>query len=188
MVSDLSNFILIPGCIGGRIYFDATKRHFYNRDPEVENRFRCADSQFVLCTDPKEKEKRAFICQTNAAADHKHDSQSQEMMELVVIRWEWVLKMFNQSAPPNNLEIIESVLSSWPHQLSFTSKDIESKISRFLNFHRNRAADKTFVGTFLAAHDKEQLAHFRQVILHFRTELTRPGQFSLLISVVGVKY
>ena len=164
----MSNFILIPGYIGAHIYFDATKRHFYNCDPEVtveiEKRFICADSQFVLCTDPKEKKNKAFICQKNATADHKHELLSQEMMELVVIRWECALKMFAQSAQPTNLGIIESVLSSLPHQLSFTSKDIKSKISRFLNFYRNRATDKTFVGAFLAEHDKDQLAHFRQVI------------------------
>ena len=84
MESDMSNFILIPGYIGAHIYFDATKRHFYNCDPEVtveiEKRLRCADSQFVLCTDPKEKKNKAFICQKNATADHKQESLSQEMI------------------------------------------------------------------------------------------------------------
>ena len=103
------------------------------------------------------------------------------------IRWECVLKMFAQSAQPTNLEIIESVLSSWPHQLSFTSKDIKSKISRFLNFYRNRATDKTFVGAFLAEHDKDQLAHFRQVVTVSNCS-HRPGQFLLMISLGGVKY
>ena len=185
MEADMSNFILIPGYIGAHIYFDTTQRHFYNCNPKVtfdiKKTFRCTDSHFVLFADPARKKSEEMTkCLKPPDKVHNHELLSQEMLELAVIRWDCVMTMFAHRARQTNLEIIESVLSSWPHQLSFTSEDLESKFSRFLNFYRKKAPNKEFVENFLAEHDEDQLAHFRQVILQFRTAPVRPGSFYLI--------
>ena len=107
------------------------------------------------------------------------------MLELAVIRWECALRIFSNRPQESNLEMIESVLSSWPHQLSFPLNVIGAKLSRFLNSFQKKAYDKKFVQTFLLQFGDDQLAHFRQVILQFRSDPVPTGQFYLLFSALG---
>ena len=104
------------------------------------------------------------------------------MLELVVIRWlcllRTVLIAHHHRPYETNLQLIETVLLSWPHKLSFTSAVLETKFHGFLTFNRYRTKhSETFVKTFLAHHGVDKVAHFREVVLSLRSISVRSGQF-----------
>ena len=119
-------------------------------------------------------------CRAKPGKYHKHEVLSQEMLELAAVFWECLLRIFSHRSQKTKLQWIESVLSSWPHQLPFTTSVIESKLTPFLSYYRNRAKNKDFVRAFLDKFGEDQLAHFRQVVLQFRSSSALRGQFFFL--------
>ena len=175
-----NNFIVIPGYFGNAVLFE--KRHFYQyyRNDVVDYKlnFQCIDFQFLLLVDPTGKQQtRRRKCPAKPGELHKHEVLSQEMLELAAVFWECLLRIFSRRSQETNLQLIESALSSWPHQLSFPLS-VESKFRDSLNYYRKRAAkNEEFVQHFLAQHSKDKLAHFRQVVLQFRSAPVPPSQF-----------
>ena len=99
------------------------------------------------------------------------------MLELAVIRWECLLRIVSNRPQGTNFQLLQSVLSSWPHQLSIPLSVIESKISPSLSFYRRKTANNEFVQNFLSIHGEDKLARFRQVIVQFRSASAILGQF-----------
>ena len=118
-----------------------------------------------------------YQCRAKPGELHNHEVLSQEMLELSVIRSECLLRILSHCPKETILQSIESILSSWPHKLSFNSSFIKSKITPFLRFYRNRAKnDEGFIPAFLAKFG-EEVAHFRHVVLQFRAAPVPQGQF-----------
>ena len=123
-----------------------------------------------MFVDPTRKKSKVILkCHAKPGEFHIHEELSQEMLELAVIRWLCVLRIFSHRSQETNLQSIEFVLSSWPHKISFPSSFIESRLCRCLNYYRYRADNKEFVETFLDQFDENKVALFREVILQFRS-------------------
>ena len=132
------------------MYFETTERHFYHRNSRDDRKTkRCADSQFLLFVDPSNKKSEEIPkCRGGPGKNHNHEVLSQEMLELAVIRWQCLLRLLSNRSKETNLQLVQFVLSSWPHQLSFPLSVIESKISPSLSFYRKKATNKEFVQNF----------------------------------------
>ena len=136
------------------------------------------DCLLAFFVDPKtEKYKQIRKCKAKPGNVHNHEGLSQEMLEFAVIRWQCLLRIVSHRSKETKLQAIESVLSSWPHKISFTSADLETKLAPSLNFYWNRAKNKEFDQNILDQFGEEQFAHFRQVVLQFRSAPVPPGQF-----------
>ena len=172
-----NDFLIVPGCGGAKIYFDKTHRHFYYlNETRKQHAYRCSDSK--LFVDPtKKKSEKLENCQKTPTTVHEHQLLSQEMLELVVIRWECVMRIFSNHRKETKSQLIESVLETWPNKLSLDSSVIGAKMSRFLNFFQKMEGDNEYVQTFFQTFSEDKLAHFRDVILQYRTASVRPGQF-----------
>ena len=153
---------------------------------QKRNSFRCADSQFLLLVDPIRKEKTDWVngkqkkCPGKPGKPenlHNHEMVSQEMLEFAVIRWECVLRILSHRHQETSGQSIECVLSLWPHQLTFPSNFLKSKLYPFLNFYRGKATNHEFVQTFLDQFGEDRVALFRQVVLQFKSAPALPGQF-----------
>ena len=159
------------------MYFETTERHFYYLHQQ-KNWKTCTDSQFLLFVDPSTKKPEEILkCRGGPGKMHHHEVLSQEMLELAVIRWECLLRIVSHRPQGTNFQLVQSVLSSWPHQLSFPLSVIESKISPSLSFYRRKTANNEFVQNFLSIHGEDKLARFRQVIVQFRSASAILGQF-----------
>ena len=171
--------LTLPGSNGGLVYFETSKRHFYYRNSRDERKIeRCADSQFLFFVDSsKKKSPKIRKCPVRPGKVHHHEVLSQEMLELAVIRWECLLRIVSNRPQGTNFQLLQSVLSSWPHQLSIPLSVIESKISPSLSFYRRKTANNEFVQNFLSIHGEDKLARFRQVIVQFRSASAILGQF-----------
>ena len=150
-----------------------------NIEFNIKKSLSCRDSQFLFFADPATNISwQIQHCQAKPGELHNHEVLSQEMLELAVIRWECLLRIFSHFPHETNLQSIEFVVSSWPNQISFSSYFLESKFHPFLKFHRHRAfSNKSFVRKFWANFGEDKVAHFRQVVLQFRSLSVPPGQF-----------
>ena len=173
-----NNFIIIPGYFAATVFFDTIQKNFYRycRNDVVNSKsnFKCADFMFLLFVN---RSKEVRKCPTKPGEPHNHEVVSQEMLELAAVFWECLLRIFSHHPKETNLQSIESVVSSWPHQLSFPLSAIQSKLSPSLNCYRKKATNNEFVQQFLTQHGKDKVARFRQVISQFQTNPANLGQF-----------
>ena len=175
------------------MYLETTQKHFYYafRTSKLDLKwglvnsklnFHCADSHFLSFANPTRKKSKVILrCKAKPGELHNHEELSQEMLELTVIRWLCVLRIFSHRSKNTNFQLVQFVVSSWPHQLSLPLPVIESKISRFLNFYRNKAKDKKYIQQFLDQFGEDKFAHFQQVVLQFRSAPVPQGQFFPLV-------
>ena len=118
-----------------------------------------------------------YQCEAKPGKVHNHELVSQEMLEFAVIRSECLLRILSHCPNETIIQSIEFVRSTWPHPISFTTSLLKSKFSQFFIHYQSRAKkDEGFVRAFLDRFD-EEVAHFRQVVLTFRSSTALPGQF-----------
>ena len=148
------------------MYFETKEKPFYCHSLKDNQTF-CADKQYLLFGEKSEEIRK---CRTMPGKRHNHEVVSQEMLELVAIRWECLLRIVFRSSQETNLQLVELVVSSWPHELSFPSCVLELTFYETLNrFRKWTKNNEEFVQTFLDQHGEEKLAHFRQVVLQYRS-------------------
>lgn len=94
------------------LYFKVDEGHFYDRQQH-----KCAYSQFSELFNDSSNER--IECQAELGGGlHSHPVLPRQYVEISIIGWASKLRILRHSAEESNAQVVEIILSAWPHKLS----------------------------------------------------------------------
>ena len=153
-----SQIYTFPDLCGSKFTFHPNEGHVYGSNKK------CADSNFSL------SKPTCNYCDARPGENcHDHDKVSRDLVEYETICWGCLLRIINGRGEETLVQSVESVVMSWPHELSIPNliNSITGRLSGsygVLSRHSGVRSKKKFLSDF--GDDKYQ--EFRQFLLSFR--------------------